>query len=230
VLGPARRDGPLLLALRRCGGCLGDPTGTAPRGHGVTPANAIAATPESRSPAASTSRAPRTPPGLASDGRFAPGMVLGERFRIVGLLGRGGMGEVYRADDLRLGQAVALKFLPEAVRGDAERLARLHTEVRLAREVSHPNVCRVHDVGELDGQTFLSMERGDGSDCAARALVSGGDPWSSRRRGALSSDLTLGAWPPSSPRSRRSAGSLQAFAPCFATASAARFAASGSPR
>ena len=86
------------------------------------------------------------------DGRFPPGTLLGRRYRIVGLLGRGGMGEVYRADDLRLGQPVALKFLPQASARDPARLARFHDEVRIARQVSHPNVCRVYDIGEVDGQ------------------------------------------------------------------------------
>jgi serine/threonine-protein kinase len=74
------------------------------------------------------------------------------------------MGEVYRADDLKLGQPVALKFLPESVDRDPVRLTQLHTEVRLARQVSHPNVCRVYDVGEYEGHTFLSMEYVDGED------------------------------------------------------------------
>jgi serine/threonine-protein kinase len=97
-------------------------------------------------------------------GRFAPGTILDGRYRIVGRLGRGGMGEVYRADDLKLGQPVALKFLPESVDRDPVRLTQLHTEVRLARQVSHPNVCRVYDVGEYEGHTFLSMEYVDGED------------------------------------------------------------------
>ena len=100
-------------------------------------------------------------------GRFLPGTVVGERYRIVGLLGRGGMGEVYRADDLRLGQAVALKFLPPELAQDPVRLARFHNEVRLARQVSHPNVCRVHDIGDVDGQPFLSMEYVDGEDLSS---------------------------------------------------------------
>jgi serine/threonine-protein kinase len=110
---------------------------------------------------------------VADAGRFAPGEVLGERYRIIGLLGRGGMGEVYRADDLKLGQAVALKFLPEspAASGqsdaDATALAdRFRAEVRNARQVSHPNVCRVYDLGEIEGRLFLSMEYVDGEDLA----------------------------------------------------------------
>ena len=79
---------------------------------------------------------------------IAPGALLAERYRILGLVGRGGMGEVYRAEDLRLGQNVALKFLPPAVAEDPQRLAQFHHEVRIARQVSHRNVCRVYDIGE----------------------------------------------------------------------------------
>ena len=82
-------------------------------------------------------------------------------------LGRGGMGEVYRADDLKLGQPVALKFLPPDVDRDPARLMQLHTEVRMARQVSHPNVCRVYDIDEVDGHTFLSMEYVDGEELAS---------------------------------------------------------------
>jgi serine/threonine-protein kinase len=79
-------------------------------------------------------------------------MVLAGRYRIIGLLGRGGMGEVYRADDLKLGQPVALKFLPKALADDPVRRERLFAEVRIARQVSHPNICRVYDIGELEGR------------------------------------------------------------------------------
>jgi hypothetical protein len=91
-------------------------------------------------------------------------MVLANRYRIIGLLGRGGMGEVYRANDLKLGQPVALKFLPAATAKNQQLLARFHAEVRIARQVSHPNVCRVYDIGEVGGSTFLSMEYVDGED------------------------------------------------------------------
>jgi serine/threonine-protein kinase len=90
--------------------------------------------------------------------RFVPGAILAERYRIVGLIGKGGMGEVYRADDLKLGQPVALKFLPDHLLSDGAALARFHREVRVARQVSHKNVCRVYDIGEADGRHFLSME------------------------------------------------------------------------
>jgi serine/threonine-protein kinase len=77
------------------------------------------------------------------------------------------MGEVYRADDLKLGRTVALKFLPEAVERDPARLARLFHEVRTALRVTHPNVCRVYDLGESAGRHFLSMEYVDGEDLAS---------------------------------------------------------------
>jgi eukaryotic-like serine/threonine-protein kinase len=126
----------------------------------------------------SVAQAARRPPSSSKVGRlaasdsldaggFTPGVVLAERYRIIGLLGRGGMGEVYRADDLKLGQPVALKFLPRDFASDSGRLERFYAEVRLARQVSHPNVCRVYDVGELDGQHYLSMELVDGEDLAS---------------------------------------------------------------
>jgi len=92
------------------------------------------------------------------DSRFVPGTILAERYRIIGLIGSGGMGEVYRADDLKLSQPVALKFLPDQFLSDGAALARFHREVRVARQVSHRNVCRVYDIGEVDGQQYLSME------------------------------------------------------------------------
>jgi predicted Ser/Thr protein kinase len=107
---------------------------------------------------------PRTPDASV---RFLPGQVLAGRYRIVAPLGRGGMGEVYRAEDTKLGQPVALKFLPAALGQDADRRRRLLEEVRLARQVSHPHVCRVWDVGEVDGHDFLAMEYVDGEDLAS---------------------------------------------------------------
>lgn len=92
--------------------------------------------------------------------------MLAGRYRIVGLLGKGGMGEVYKAEDLKLQQIVALKFLPDAIALDSGMLARFHNEVRIARQVSHPAVCRVYDIGEEEGRPFLSMEFIDGEDLA----------------------------------------------------------------
>jgi len=116
----------------------------------------------------------------SDEGRFAPGILIAERYRIISPLGRGGMGEVFRADDLTLGQPVALKFLPESMI-DRAMLERFHNEVRIARRISHPNVCRVYDIGETDNQVFLSMEYVDGEDLSALL----------RRIGRLPSDKAL---------------------------------------
>jgi serine/threonine-protein kinase len=101
------------------------------------------------------------------EGRFVTGAMLAGRYRIVGLLGKGGMGEVYKAEDLKLKQAVALKFLPESIALDGGMLARFHNEVRIARQVAHPNVCRVYDIGEVKGLSFISMEFIDGEDLSS---------------------------------------------------------------
>ncbi len=118
--------------------------------------------------AAEISRATST--AAEDEGRFVPGTLLGGRYRIIGLLGRGGMGEVYRATDLTLGQSVALKFLPEEASRNQRLLERFHGEVRVARLVSHPNVCRVYDIGEIEGMPFISMEYVDGEDLASLLL------------------------------------------------------------
>jgi hypothetical protein len=92
------------------------------------------------------------------ESRFIPGDVLAGRYRVVGMLGRGGMGEVFRADDLKLKQPVALKFLPESLSNDGAALARFYQEVSVARQVSHRHVCRVYDVADAEGSHFISME------------------------------------------------------------------------
>lgn len=108
---------------------------------------------------------PNDPTGALNEKRFIAGALFAGRFQIVALQGRGGMGQVYRADDLELGQPVALKFLSR-FRADSRARARLRTEVRLARQISHPHVCRVYDIGEADGELYLSMEYVDGEDLA----------------------------------------------------------------
>src|SRR3989442_5181218 len=90
--------------------------------------------------------------------RFAPGSIIAGRYRLVALLGRGGMGEVYRADDLTLDQPVALKFLPAGIAADPQHLAQFHNELRIARQGSHKNVCRLYDLADADGRRFLTME------------------------------------------------------------------------
>jgi len=127
---------------------------------------------EAPPPQGGTVSSPDTPPSSRPSsssvhGRFEPGTRLGTRYRVVGLLGRGGMGEVYRADDLELSQSVALKFLPEKVARNAADLARLRQEVRVARQIAHPNVCRTYDIAEAEGQVFVVMEYVDGEDLAS---------------------------------------------------------------
>jgi predicted Ser/Thr protein kinase len=98
---------------------------------------------------------------------FTPGAIIAGRYRLVALLGRGGMGEVYRADDLTLDQPVALKFLPDGAAVDDAKLSQFHNELRIARQVSHKNVCRLYDLGDADGRRFLTMEYVDGEDLAS---------------------------------------------------------------
>jgi serine/threonine-protein kinase len=98
--------------------------------------------------------------------QFAPGTIIAGRYRIAGILGSGGMGEVYRADDTKLDQPVALKFLPARLARDPILLGRLHDEVRLGRQVAHPNVCRIYDIVDWEGAHFVAMEYVDGEDLA----------------------------------------------------------------
>src|SRR5262247_1894952 len=123
--------------------------------------------PKPPAPQAIPSPAPYSSGDGQREGRFVTGQMLAGRYRIVSLLGKGGMGEVYKAEDLKLNQTVALKFLPSAVALDGGMLTRFHNEVRIARRVAHPNVCRVYDIGEFEGRHFLSMEFIDGGDLSA---------------------------------------------------------------
>lgn len=98
---------------------------------------------------------------------FGTGVMVAGRYRIVSLLGEGAMGRVYRADDTRLNQQVALKFLPRQHVLDPAWRKRVEREVRLSREISHPNICRVYDLGDVDGSPFISMEFVGGEDLAS---------------------------------------------------------------
>jgi predicted Ser/Thr protein kinase len=175
---------------RFCMSCGADLTRGIDLGGGAPLVTQTVAAPSRTPPPASTPTPARTPsrsnPHLSSsgslaEGRFLPGALLAGRYRIVALLGRGGMGEVYRAHDLTLGQEVALKFLPEVAASSPAALARFYNEVRIARQVSHSNVCRVYDLGEADGQPYLSMEYVDGEDLGSLL----------RRIGRLPSDKAI---------------------------------------
>lgn len=164
---------PAHASCAHCGAALGkdaraagdspDPAGDetrGPRRRASAPASLPSPAPAPAPPSASAAR-------RASRSRFEPGERIDGRYRIIALVGRGGMGEIYKADDVKLGQIVALKFLPRDVESDPALLDRLLAEVRLARQVAHPNVCRVFDVGEVNGHHFITMEYVDGEDLAS---------------------------------------------------------------
>lgn len=148
-------------AMRHCGTCRAvlEPTDA----EGLCPQCLLAlATPESSPTAAGSA------PGLSDS---APSLAIGAAiasYRIVGLIGAGGMGEVYRAHDVRLERDVAVKVVPAGVAADHDGERRLLREARLASQLNHPHICTIHEVGAADGRPFIAMELIDGQSLSAR--------------------------------------------------------------
>ena len=92
---------------------------------------------------------------------LSPGARLGP-YEILALIGRGGMGEVYRARDTRLSRDVAIKILPSAVAENPSRRARFQREAQAISQLSHPNICTIYEIGQANGQTHIAMEYVDG--------------------------------------------------------------------
>jgi serine/threonine protein kinase/tetratricopeptide (TPR) repeat protein len=119
--------------------------------------------PDATLPLTSGAGATRVAAGAPAED-FHPGTMFAGRFRIIEALGGGGMGRVYKAFDTKVGEKVALKRILPEIAADPDVLARFADELRLARRIAHPNVCRMFDIGDADGAPFISMEYVAGED------------------------------------------------------------------
>ena len=95
---------------------------------------------------------------------FVRGTTFADRYEIIEELGRGGMGTVYRVLDKKINEEVALKLLKPEVAADVKTIDRFKNELKLARKITHKNVCRMHDLNEADGTPFITMEYVAGED------------------------------------------------------------------
>jgi serine/threonine protein kinase len=140
-------------------------------------------------PACGADNDPAAPACFTCKASFASlgrGDVVAGRYEIRAFLGRGGMGAVYRAHDRTLGEDVAIKVVRPGLLGTPDGQARFLSEIRLARRVSHPGVCRLHEFGEDAGQRFLTMELVEGR--TLRAIVGAEGPLDSVRAARMAAE------------------------------------------